>query len=138
LTQARERLRVIEDQLNADHRSLSRTENQYRDQLTERNTLLLTVYQYLDKMIGAGDRSPVSSVLSPSRLALLTRFSQRKPGQTEPKPFSNFSIFHDSLIHRVKAVNQIQVSFERRTKEIENKFSDQFAFVLALLLQCAG
>lgn len=32
---------------------MSRTENQYRDQLNERNTLLLTVYQAVDKVAGA-------------------------------------------------------------------------------------
>lgn len=54
-------------------------------------------------------------------------FLQRKPGQPEPKPFANFTVFHDSLISRLKGVNQIQLSFDRRTKEIESKFADQFA-----------
>ncbi|KDE03126.1 hypothetical protein MVLG_06364 [Microbotryum lychnidis-dioicae p1A1 Lamole] len=106
LSAARDRLRVIEDQLSTDHRQLSRTENQYRDQLTERNTLLLTVHQSMDKIVGG---------------------SQRKSAQAEPKPFTNFVIFHDSLISRLKSVNQLQVSFDRRTREIETKFSDQFA-----------
>ncbi|SCZ97806.1 BZ3501_MvSof-1269-A2-R1_Chr7-2g09322 [Microbotryum saponariae] len=106
LSAARDRLRVIEEQLSTDHRQLSRTENQYRDQLTERNTLLLTVHQYMDKIVGG---------------------SQRKSGQSELKPFTNFVIFHDSLISRLKSVNQLQVSFDRRTREIETKFSDQFA-----------
>lgn len=61
LSAARDRLRVVEDQLNTDHRALSRTENQYRDQLTERNTLLLTIYQYMDKMVGS---SPVRALSS--------------------------------------------------------------------------
>ena len=33
-------------------------EAQYRDQLTERNTLLLTIYQYMDKIVGV-DKTPV-------------------------------------------------------------------------------
>lgn len=37
------------------------TENQYRDQLTERNTLLLTIYQYMEKILGV-DKTPVSCV----------------------------------------------------------------------------
>ncbi|KAI5474861.1 hypothetical protein MNV49_002324, partial [Pseudohyphozyma bogoriensis] len=108
LSAARDRLRVVEDQLSNDQRNLSRTENQYRDQLTERNTLLLTVYQYMDRMVGAGDRSP------------------RRPGQAEPKPFTNFNVFHDSLLSRVKNVNSISQSFDRRAKEMEARFSDQF------------
>lgn len=61
LQAARDRLRVVEEQLSTDHRSLSRTEAQYRDQLTERNTLLLTAYQYLEKMVGPDRNSPVSN-----------------------------------------------------------------------------
>ena len=34
------------------------SENQYRDRLTERNTLLLTIYQYLEKILGV-DKTPV-------------------------------------------------------------------------------
>lgn len=60
LQAARDRLRVVEQQLSTDHRSLSRTEAQYRDQLTERNTLLLTAYQHLEKMVGPDRNSPVS------------------------------------------------------------------------------
>ena len=62
LQAARDRLRVVEQQLSTDHRSLSRTEAQYRDQLTERNTLLLTAYQYLEKMVGPDRNSPVCPI----------------------------------------------------------------------------
>ncbi|GJN94269.1 hypothetical protein Rhopal_007343-T1 [Rhodotorula paludigena] len=106
LTSARERLRVVEDQLNTDHRVLSRTENQYRDQLTERNTLLLTVYQAVDRIAGSDKRKAASPTDS-------------------PKPFSNFPSFHDRLLERLKSVNQLQMSFERRARELESKFVDQ-------------
>jgi len=42
-----------------DQLALLNAENQYRNQLTERNTLLLTIYQYMDKILGV-DKSPVS------------------------------------------------------------------------------
>lgn len=61
----------IEQRLGKDQRSLMNAESQHRDQLTERNTLLLTIYQYLDKIIGV-DKVPVSSVLT-SQLNSLTR-----------------------------------------------------------------
>ncbi|GAA5956818.1 hypothetical protein JCM21900_004350 [Sporobolomyces salmonicolor] len=103
LTSARERLRVVEGQLSTDHRELSRTENQYRDQLTERNTLLLTVYQYMERIAGP---------------------EKRKAGEhsSPPKPFNNFTIFHDRLIERLKGISTLQMSFERRAKELEGKF----------------
>ncbi|BGP03966.1 anucleate primary sterigmata protein b [Rhodotorula toruloides] len=106
LTNARDRLRHVEDQLNTDHRSLTKTENQYRDQLNERNTLLLTVYQAVNKIAGADKR--------------------KSPSLAEPpKPFSNFPVFHERLLDRLKSVNQLHMSFERRTKELESKFFDQ-------------
>jgi hypothetical protein len=48
----------LETRLSKDQRSLLNAENQYRDQLTERNTLLLTIYQYMDKILGV-DKTPV-------------------------------------------------------------------------------
>jgi hypothetical protein len=52
------RTRVSELRLLKDQRSLLSAESQYRDQLTERNTLLLTIYQYMDKILGV-DKTPV-------------------------------------------------------------------------------
>jgi chromosome segregation ATPase len=42
----------VETRLSKDQRNLLSSEQQYRDQLTERNTLLLTIYQYMDKILG--------------------------------------------------------------------------------------
>lgn len=54
----RSRIADLEERLSKDQRSLLAAENQYRDQLTERNTLLLTIYQYMDKILGV-DKTPV-------------------------------------------------------------------------------
>jgi predicted nucleic acid-binding Zn-ribbon protein len=59
LTTARSRIADLEQRLSKDQRSSMASEHQFRDQLTERNTLLLTIYQYLDKILGV-DRTPVS------------------------------------------------------------------------------
>ena len=55
----RARVGELEQRLSKDQRTLLAAENQYRDQLTERNTLLLTIYQYMDKILGV-DKTPVS------------------------------------------------------------------------------
>ncbi|CCM00141.1 uncharacterized protein FIBRA_02168 [Fibroporia radiculosa] len=96
----------LEGRLAKDQRSLLSAETQYRDQLTERNTLLLTIYQYMDKILGV-DKTP------------------KKNGQAETKPFTNFSIFHDNLITRLKALSEIQLVFDKRVKEAEAKYSDK-------------
>ncbi|GAA6019786.1 hypothetical protein JCM8202_001220 [Rhodotorula sphaerocarpa] len=105
LTSARERLRNLESQLSTDQRSVSRTENAFRDQLNERNTLLLTVYQAVDKVSASNKRKSTSS--------------------EQPAPFSNFPIFHERLLERLKGITQLHMSFERRTKELETRFVDQ-------------
>ena len=48
------RLRIVdlEQRLSKDPRTLLSAENQYRDQLTERNALVLIIYQYMDKILG--------------------------------------------------------------------------------------
>lgn len=48
----RARLNELEQRLSKDQRTILSNETQFRDQLTERNTLLLTIYQYLDKILG--------------------------------------------------------------------------------------
>lgn len=53
----------LEARLSKDQRALLNAENQYRDQLTERNTLLLTIYQYMDKILGV-DKTPVGGCYS--------------------------------------------------------------------------
>lgn len=52
----------LEGRLSKDQRALLSAETQFRDQLTERNTLLLTIYQYMDKILGV-DKTPVCWVL---------------------------------------------------------------------------
>lgn len=54
----RTRVHELEARLAKDQKSLLSSESQYRDQLTERNTLLLTIYQYMDKILGV-DKTPV-------------------------------------------------------------------------------
>lgn len=54
----RAKVTELEQRLSKDQRTLLSAETQYRDQLTERNTLLLTIYQYMDKILGV-DKTPV-------------------------------------------------------------------------------
>ncbi|KAJ6460887.1 hypothetical protein C8R45DRAFT_1179430 [Mycena sanguinolenta] len=102
----KKRVADLEARLSKDQRALLSAESQYRDQLTERNTLLLTIYQYMDKILGV-DKTP------------------KKAGQAETKPFTNFSVFHDNLITRLKALGQIQVDFDRRAKDVEARFAEK-------------
>lgn len=67
----------LENRLGKDQRNQLATEHQYRDQLTERNTLLLTVYQYLDKILGVE-----KTAVSPSfdvRCSLANAWVDRNP-----------------------------------------------------------
>ena len=120
----KKRVNDLEGRLEKDQRTLLGQESQYRDQVTERNTLLLTIYQYLDKIIGV-DKTPVSFFFF-FFFALSSKLCfQKKSGQAETKPFTNFSVFHDNLITRLKALSQIQMDFDRRCKEIEARFTEK-------------
>ncbi|KIM79970.1 hypothetical protein PILCRDRAFT_9858 [Piloderma croceum F 1598] len=48
----------------------------------------------------------------------------KKGGQAETKPFTNFSVFHDNLIMRLKALSQIQLDFDKWCKEAEARFTE--------------
>lgn len=50
---------------------------------------------------------------------------QKKGSQAETKPYTNFNVFHDNLITRLKALSQIQMDFDKRCKEVEAKFNDK-------------
>lgn len=49
---AKKKLTDLEGRLGKEHRDLLNADKQYRDQLTERNTLLLTIYQYMERILG--------------------------------------------------------------------------------------
>ena len=41
------------------------------------------------------------------------------------KPFTNFNVFHDNLISRMKALSQIQADFDKQCKAIEARFGER-------------
>ena len=49
---------------------------------------------------------------------------QKKP---ETRPYTNFSVFHDLLMSRLKTLNQLANTFEARSKEIETRYSDKLS-----------
>jgi chromosome segregation ATPase len=131
----RGRVGELEKRLEKDQRSLVSAEGTYRDQLTERNTLLLTIYQYLDKILGVDKVQVCFSLpfLLDSRSSsdsvffylILSRCVQKKGSSGETKPYTNFSVFHDNLITRLKALSQIQLDFDKKCKEVEGKYLDK-------------
>lgn len=129
LASLRSKMHDLEQRLSKDQRSLLVAESQYRDQLTERNTLLLTIYQYMDKILGV-DKTPVRTpIQSKSFFHAYTyvdlAVQQKKGGQAETKPFTNFSVFHDNLITRLKSLSQIQLQFDQRVKDAETRYAEK-------------
>lgn len=88
VTNLRAKVADLEGRLNKEQRSQLSTEHQYRDQLTERNTLLLTVYQYLDKILGV-EKTAVCIICLPLRCSAdLKYLRKRKPSRLQTSPFS--------------------------------------------------
>lgn len=52
---------------------------------------------------------------------------QKKHGQAETKPFTNFSVFHDNLISRLKQLSEIQGIFDKRVKDAESKYAEKLS-----------
>jgi chromosome segregation ATPase len=78
----RTKVNELETRLSKDQRSLLNAENQYRDQLTEWNTLLLTIYQYMDKILGV-DKTPVCSFsFAPAHPTLIEHIFSAEEGQS--------------------------------------------------------
>lgn len=85
----RSRVSELESRLSKDQRSLLSAESQYRDQLTERNTLLLTIYQYMDKILGV-DKTPVCILCSLSQDGTQFRVSFAEGRSSGDQAFHQF------------------------------------------------
>jgi hypothetical protein len=109
LTDAKDRLRRAEKDQGKDSRSTGRVAADYREQLSERNSLLLTVYQAIDKAVG---------------------MDKKKPAQADLRPHSNFAVFHDAIVSRIRNITQIQQLFDRKAREMESKFVEQIKWVI--------
>ncbi|EUC60453.1 anucleate primary sterigmata protein B, putative, partial [Rhizoctonia solani AG-3 Rhs1AP] len=92
------RITELESRLSKDQRSHATTEAQYREQITERNTLLLTICKYVDQVLGV---------------------DKKRSG--DGKPFTNFSVFHDRILERLRSLTMINTEFTKRAKELEAK-----------------
>lgn len=93
------RLGDVEGRLSKDQGKLINAEGQWRDQLTERNTLLLTIYQYMDKILGV-DKTPVrifiASYTTATYLARRKRPVRLKPSHLPTSPSSMTTSSHAS------------------------------------------
>ena len=100
---AEARLRDAESRVGNDSRGLNRSEAKYRDQVGERNALLVSINQQLDRTLG-------------------------KPSSTSDalKPTTHFASFSDMLLSRLKQVGSLRTAFDRRASELERRFGDSF------------
>ncbi|KAF8332590.1 uncharacterized protein EI90DRAFT_671985 [Cantharellus anzutake] len=48
-----------------------------------------------------------------------------KGTSAETKPFTNFAIFHDNIISRLKSLSQIQTDVQKRVKEAETRLTER-------------
>lgn len=92
-------IQVIQKQKDGDS-----TQESSKSDLVERNSLLLTVLQHLESILG-GDSRLDSNML--------------------PKPSANFVYFSNHLISRLKSLSKLFVLFEKKGKELEDKSTGQ-------------
>ncbi|CAG8541751.1 980_t:CDS:10, partial [Ambispora gerdemannii] len=105
----------LESNLSQEKKSTFSTETQYRDQIIERNTLLITTYQYLDTIMSDGNKQ-----------------------SNFPKPSINFNLFHEHLLSKLKTLSHVHTTFERRAKEIDAPLKKQMDIKLRQMSKFDG
>ncbi|KAF9370756.1 hypothetical protein CPB97_002496 [Podila verticillata] len=98
------RLNELELQVSKNQWSDETPSSASKDELIERNSLLLTVLQHLESILG-GD--------------------SRLDGNMLPKPSANFVYFSNHLISRLKSLSKLFILFEKKGKELEDKATGQ-------------
>ncbi|KAG0004343.1 hypothetical protein BGZ79_009575 [Entomortierella chlamydospora] len=98
------RLTELELQVSKKQRDDDTTGETTKSDLVERNSLLLTVLQHLESILG-GDSKLDNNVL--------------------PKPSANFPYFSNHLISRLKSLSKLFILFEKKGKELEDKSTSQ-------------
>ena len=105
VTRLKDRLQESDSRLMREEKGLNQSESQYKQQITERNTLLLSVYQYMEKIIGV----------------------EKNRKNSDARPYNNFNAFHENLISKMKSISNIQLKFDKKSKDIENVWVEKFA-----------
>ncbi|CAI2188040.1 3097_t:CDS:10 [Funneliformis geosporum] len=90
----------LENNLTQEKKATYSNETQY----LERNTLLMTTYQYLDNIMSDGTNKQ----------------------SNYPKPSANFALFHEHLLSKLKTLSHVYNTFDRRIKEIDNRWQEQY------------
>ncbi|CAO1622322.1 unnamed protein product [Jaminaea pallidilutea] len=83
-------------------------------QLADRNNLLMTVSNNLDKVLGVNDEG-ASAAAGGTPL---------RRGRRALDPSTDFSAFHSALIARVRKLSEITVAFEKRAHKLEANFNE--------------
>ncbi|SNX84315.1 related to Myosin heavy chain [Melanopsichium pennsylvanicum] len=109
LEAARAKLEELEHELNDGERATLRTEQATRDALNQRNTLLLTIYQQMGKLLASADGTGTP-----------------RKRESELKPFTNFEMFHSSLLGRLRRVFDTQLGIDQKAKELEVKLLEKY------------
>ncbi|SPO25343.1 related to Myosin heavy chain [Ustilago trichophora] len=111
LEAARAKVEELEHELNDGERATLRTEQATRDALNQRNTLLLTIYQQMGKILAS---SSADGSATPRKR------------EAELKPFTNFEVFHSSLLGRLRRVFDTQLGVDQKAKELESKLLEKY------------
>ncbi|EST05588.1 hypothetical protein PSEUBRA_005278 [Kalmanozyma brasiliensis GHG001] len=111
LESARAKMEELEHELNAGERATLRTEQASRDALSQRNALLLTIYQQMGKILASSTADGNSTP---------------RKREAELKPFTNFDVFHSSLLSRLRRVFDTQLGVDQKVKELEAKLMEKY------------
>ncbi|CAH1761916.1 3981_t:CDS:10 [Entrophospora sp. SA101] len=104
IDELRSQVANLENNLSQEKKVTYSNETQHRDQIIERNTLLMTAYQYLDALMSDGSNKQ----------------------SNYPKPSTNFKLFHEQLLSKLKTISAAYNNFDSRVKEIVIRWQEQY------------
>lgn len=119
----RERVDDLETRLTDDQRALMMSRTQSESQRRESSELLLTVFQNVNKILGAEVRS--QSACPPADLIQHAHCSACFQDRTTP---ANFGLFRETLLMRIGSLGKLQVDFEKKVKLCEQAFADKLKY----------
>lgn len=108
------RIAEMQKSRGSEQKALRQLETQYKDQLTERNSLLATLWQRLGGIVGSKWVDKVNA----------------QGGGGDVAPSSNFAGFSRNILQCVKVLEDVMVNFKLKCKGVERDLWNDYKYHL--------
>ena len=107
------RIAEMQKSRGSEQKALRQLESQYKDQLTERNSLLATLWQRLGGIVGSKWVDKVNA----------------QGGGGDVAPSTNFAGFSRNILQCVKVLEDVMVNFKLKCKGVERDLWNDYKYL---------